>query len=73
MSPAAKAVLAATSNVLEMELACGDVKLVRRRLEGVEIFVRSTNTGKYPRTPALALDEIEAADLNNKLDELLRQ
>ena len=72
MSPAAKAVLAVTSDTLEMELACGDVKLVRRRREGVEIFVRAA-TGCYGRNPRIVLDEIEAADLNNKLDELLRQ
>lgn len=72
MSLVSDAVLAAISDKLEVELACGDVKLVRRRGEGVEIFVRG-DSGKYGCKPRIVLDEIEAADLNNKLDELLRQ
>jgi hypothetical protein len=72
MSPADAVKQAVLERPLEMELACGDVKLVRRRRVGVEIFVRG-DSGNYPRKPAIALDEIEAADLNNKLDELLRQ
>ncbi len=72
MSPADAVKAAVLDRPLEMELECGDIKLVRRRRVGVEIFVRG-DSGNYGRKPGLVLDEIEAADLNNKLDELLRQ
>lgn len=70
MSPA-DAVKAACSDRLEEELACGDVKIVREKRKSVEIYVRGPS-GNYPRKPAIVLDEIEAADLNNKLDGVLR-
>lgn len=72
MSPADAVKAAIRDDNLEMELECGDITLRRRRRVGVEIFVRA-ESGNYPRKPAIVLDEVEAADLNNKLDELLRQ
>lgn len=70
MSLVSDAVLAAISDTLEVVLECGDVKIVRERRKQVVFYVLSP-AGRW--APKMTLDEIEAADLNNKLDELLRQ
>lgn len=69
MSPA-DAVRAMCSDELIVVLEMGDVRLVRNRRHTVDIQMldgRGTWRTKVP------LSEVEAADLNNKLDELLRQ
>lgn len=69
MSPA-DAVLRAISDELIVVLEMGDVRLVRNRRHTVEIQMLSAQGRWLTKVP---LSEIEAADLNNKLDELLRQ
>lgn len=69
MSPG-DAVKAIISDELIVVLEMGDVRLVRQRRHTVDIQVQGSDGRWRTKVP---LSEIEAADLNNKLDELLRQ
>ena len=69
MSPG-QAAMQANSDTLEMTLNSGDYKLVRVRRSHVELYQLNC-AGRWKRIATMG--EVEAADLDSKLDELLRQ